>query len=337
MKIWQMNSSLDFSGLRQVEAPTSPPRPGEASVRLKAASINHRDTIIARGYYPFPVSPNVIPLSDGCWEVTAVGEGVTRVKPGQRVINIFARGWLEGPLEQWMWDTGFGAALDGTLTQQTNLPAEALVPIPDSLSDFEAATLPCAGVTAWNALFGFEPALKPGETVLTLGTGGVSIFAIQLAKAAGAKVIATSSSRDKLDRARKLGADVTIDYSCTPEWHQEVLTATNGRGADIVIEVGGPGTMVKSLSAVRYGGRIPVIGALSDPMGTINPGLLLMRQAGLHGVMVGSRRHTEELVRAVEVNHIQPVVDRVYKFDDAARAFPEMLEGKHFGKFVISA
>lgn len=336
MKAWKVNGTPDFTGFEMIDAPEMSPGPGEAAVRLKAASLNFRDTMIAQGQYPLPVSSDLIPLSDACWEVTAVGEDVSRVKPGDRVINIFARGWVDGPLEQWMWATGYGAELHGMLTQRRVLPAEVLVRVPDTLTDIEAATLPCAAVTAWNALFEHAPAPRPGSTVLTLGTGGVSVFAIQLAKAAGARVVATSSSPEKLARARALGADILIDYSARPDWDQAVREATAGEGADIVVEVGGPGTLARSLAAVRHGGRVALIGALSDPMANINPGLVLMAYAHLHAVMVGNRRHTEELVRAVSMNGIQPVIDRVYPFEDAVSAFRDMAASRHFGKLVIA-
>lgn len=336
MKRWTLNGSPNLDGFKLGPVTPCDPAPGEATVRLKAASLNFRDLMIAQGIYPLPVSPNVVPLSDGCWEVVDVGEGVTRVKPGDRVVNNFARSWINGRLEPWMWSSGFGQELDGVLTQSRNIPAEVLVHVPDTISDIEAATLPCAAVTASHALFGSVLPLLPGQTALVLGTGGVSTFALQLAKAAGARVIVISSSNAKLDRAKALGADVGINYRDHPDWEEKVREATGGIGVDVVTEVGGPGTLAKSLAALRHGGRVALIGALSDPMAVINPGLILMANGHVHGVMVGSRAHTETLVQMIAVNGIKPVIDAVYPFEEAVDAFRYLESGRHFGKIVIT-
>lgn len=336
MRAWRVTGSPDMTGFTLVDAPASRAGPGEVEVRLKAASLNYRDTMVAAGTYPLPVSPDVIPLCDGSWEVIAVGSGATRFKPGDRVINIYAQGWIEGPLESWMWATGYGTVPDGTLTQRRVFPEEVLVGVPDGIGDAEAATLPCAAVTAWNALFGHPPALQPGQTVLTIGTGGVSVFALQLAKAAGARVVTVSGSDEKLDRARSLGADTTINRREHPDWEHAVRAAIGGEGVDLVIEVGGPGTLARSLAALRHGGRIAMIGALADPMATVHPGLILLAHATVHGVMVGNRRHTQALVAAVAANGIRPAVDRIYPFEEAPQAFRDMTAGRHFGKLVIA-
>lgn len=337
MKAWRVKATSDISGFQLVDADVTPPSRGEASVRLLAAALNYRDVIVARGQYPVERTTPVIPMSDACWQVVSVGEGVTRVKPGDRAINTFTSTWMEGPLERWMWATGFGAQIDGVLTQQRNLPAESLVVVPDSLTDEEAATLPCAAVTAWNALFNSIAPLKAGQTVLTLGTGGVSVFAIQLAKAAGARIVATSSSDAKLKRARELGADILINYTSEPNWEKAVMDATGGVGADVVVEVGGPGTLEKSIASVRTNGRVVVIGMLADPTASIRPMMILGSTCIVHGIMVGNRRHTEELVAAITTNGIKPVIDKVYGFADAPTAFRELSAGRHFGKLAIKS
>ena len=260
---------------------------------------------------------------------------LTGCPPATGVINIFASGWLDGELEPWMWNSAFGAELDGVLAQSRTLSEEVLLPAPSNLSDTGAATLPCAGVTAWNALFWRPRPLLPGQIVLALGTGGVSTFAVQLAAAAGARVIVTSSSDDKLATMAEHGADTTINYRNNPDWDQAVLEATGGRGADVVVEVGGPGTLARSLAAVRHGGRVALVGALSDPLATINPGLILTSHAHVHGVMVGSRRDTADLIRFIEAADIKPVIHRSYGFEQAVDAYRDMAAGTHLGKLVI--
>lgn len=336
MKAWSCQTSEDFSGLSLIEVPPQKPGVGEVLLRLRAASLNFRDLMIARGEYPLPIATPVIPLADACWEVVEIGEGVSRVVPGDRAINTFVSGWLDGALEPWMWNTALGCELDGVLTQFKVLSEDLLVPVPDHLTDEEAATLPCAAVTAWNALFWRPQPLVPGQTVLALGTGGVSTFAVQLAKAAGARVIATSSSDEKLAKMASLGVDVTINYKTIPDWDEAVVEATGGKGADVVVEVGGPGTLPKSLNAVRHGGRIALVGALSDPMGTINPGHILTSHAHVHGIMAGSRKDTADLVQMIDTNRIKPYVYKSYAFDDAPQAFRDMAAGGHMGKLVIS-
>jgi NADPH:quinone reductase-like Zn-dependent oxidoreductase len=337
MRAWTVRGAEDLSGFELIDRPR--PKPGELEVglRLRAASLNYRDLMIAAGQYPLPVSQHVVPLSDACWEVVELGASVDGFQLGDRVINIFCRDWIDGPYEARMWPTAFGAEIDGVLVEERNMPATALVNAPPTLSDEEAATIPCAGVTAWTALFEGPLPLKPGQTVLTLGTGGVSTFALQLAKAAGARVIVTSSSDEKLKLARKLGADVLINYERTSDWDRVVRESTGGVGADLIVEVGGPGTLPKSLAALRSGGEVALVGALSEPQAGINPATILLAHAKVRGIMVGSRRHSRDLVRAIAQNGIKPVVHKVFDFAQAALAFSELRSGHHSGKIVIKA
>src|SRR5690606_32564352 len=294
--------------------------------RIRAASLNYRDLAVANGkYIGGPVARNVIPLSDGAGEVEAVGDGVTAFSPGDRVVATFTQGSPPAAL---------GSPLDGTLTEYAVFPADGLLPIPAHLSFEEAATLPCAGVTAWNALMEGK-ITRPGDTVLTLGTGGVSILALQIAKAAGARVIITSSSDEKLERAKALGADATINYRRTPDWEKEVLALTGGRGADHVVEVGGAGTLPRSLQAVGQRGEIVLIGVLTPPSGDLNPHALMPKNATLRGVFVGDKPMFEALNRAIDVNAIQPVIDEVFDFDSAPDAYRRLESAQHFGQLVI--
>lgn len=340
MKAWKhVTLAADFSGLVLTDVSEQQPGRGQIAVRLKAAALNFRDILIARRAYPFPVAPGVVPLVDGCWEVVAVGEGVDRLAAGDRIANSSIRGWIDGPLRPWMRSAGtFGADIDGTLTQTRLLDADMAVPLPPTISDVEGATLTCAGLTAWSTLMAHEPRLQPGQTVLTLGTGAVSLFVIQFAKAFGARVIVTSSSDAKLERAKALGADIGINYLTTPGWDVVVRDATGGEGAHIVVEPGGPPppTITKSLASVALGGRVAFMGTQGDPSDLIHPSLVFRAFANLHGVNVGSRRNMEDMVAAISVNQIHPVIDSVYDFDDGATAFRDFAKGKAFGKVVIT-
>lgn len=323
-EIMQGSTSLD--GLRLVERPKPAAGPGEVLVQIRAASLNYRDLAVAYGkYIGGPVARNVIPLSDGAGEVEAVGEGVTEFVPGDRVVATFTQGSPPAAL---------GSPLDGTLAEYAVFPADGLLPIPAHLSFEEAATLPCAGVTAWNALMEGK-ITRPGDTVLTLGTGGVSILALQIAKAAGARVIITSSSDEKLERAKALGADATINYRRTSDWEREVLSLTGGRGADHIVEVGGAGTLPRSLQAVALRGEIVLIGVLTPPSGDLNPHALMPKNATLRGVFVGDKPMFDALNRAIDVNAIRPVVDEVFDFDSAPDAYRRLESAQHFGKLVI--
>lgn len=324
-----------LENLNLVERDEPRPGPHEVVVKFHAASLNYRDLLFARGVYnPNPRFP-AIPLSDGAGEVSAVGDEVTRWKVGDRVCPIFMQGWIEGGCTPDKAATSLGGGgLDGVLREYGNFHESGLVRIPDHLSYEEAATLPCAAVTAWHALVNVGR-LKAGETVLTLGTGGVSIFALQFAKLHGARVIATSSSDEKLARVRELGADETINYKNTPDWDKEVLRLTGGAGVDHIVEVGGAGTLPKSINAARMEGIISVIGVLSQG-GGLDPMRVLMKLLRMQGIFVGSREMFEDMNRAIAVNQLKPVIDKTFPFDQAREALQYMESGSHFGKIVIT-
>ncbi len=282
---------------------------GEVVVKFHAASLNYRDLMFVKGTYNPRAKLPAVPFSDGAGEVVATGEGVTKWKVGDRVCPIFVQSWLEGPPSTQKNRSSLGAGdMDGVLREYGAFSEEGLVKIPEHLSFEEAATLPCAAVTAWNALV-ISGGLKAGETVLALGTGGVSIFALQLAKMHGARVFITSSSDEKLERARELGADETINYKKSPDWDKEVLSLTKKTGVDHVIEVGGAGTLSKSLASVRVGGQVDLIGVLASG-GDFNPLSVLMKGVRLQGIFVGSRRMFEDMNRAIEANHLRPVIEQ---------------------------
>jgi NADPH:quinone reductase-like Zn-dependent oxidoreductase len=333
MKAFQYESfSLD--GLKQVDLPEPQPGPQEVAVRFRAASLNYRDLLFAWGVYNPKAQFPAIPLSDGAGEVVAVGSEVTRWKPGDRVCPIFTQGWLEGPYNAAKAGTTLGGGdLPGVLREVGAFNEQSLVRIPDYLSFEEAATLPCAAVTVWNSLVVFGN-LKAGETVLTLGTGGVSMFALQLAKLHGARVITTSSSDAKLERVRAMGADETINYKTHPAWEKEVLRLTDGVGVDHVVEVGGAGTIGKSIASARIAGKIGVIGVLAQGEG-VNPMFLLMKTLALQGIFVGSREMFEHLNAAITTAKLKPVIDRIFAFDEAVEALRHMETGSHFGKIVL--
>jgi NADPH:quinone reductase-like Zn-dependent oxidoreductase len=320
--------------LKITERPDPRPAFGQVLVKVHAVSLNFRDLMVVKGQYNPRLKMPMIPCSDAAGEVVAVGEGVTRVKPGERVCGIFMQGWLGGEISEAAARTALGGAIDGVLAESVVLNQEGVVPIPGDLSFEEAATLPCAGVTAWHALV-TRGQIKAGDTVLTLGTGGVSTFALQFGVASGARVIVTSSSDEKLARAKSLGAWETINYKTTPDWHERVRKIT-GVGADHVIEVGGAGTMMKSLGAVRMGGTVSVIGVLSGGGAEVSPLPVLMKSLRLQGIYVGSREMFEAMNRAIVSHAIRPVIGRVFKFEQAREAMRHMESGSHFGKIVIS-
>ena len=310
--------------------------PGEVLVRLHAASINYRDIMIVSGTYNPRMRMPAVPFSDAAGEVEAVGEGVSRWKAGDRVMPIFAQRWFDGQSseEKRRTSLGAGSQWDGVLREYAVFNEESLVAIPDHLSFIEASTLPCAAVTAWNALT-VSGNLKAGETVLTLGTGGVSVFAVQLAKLSGAHVISTSGSDDKIAKLHDLGADETINYKTREDWDTAVLELTGKRGVDHVVEVGGAGTLARSINAVRVGGHVAMIGALTGP-GEFNPTSVFMKAIRLQGIFVGSRTMFEDLCRAVLSSKLEPVVDRVFDFDQVREALHYMESGSHFGKVVVT-
>jgi len=327
MKVFEIaQGSTSIDGLRRAERPMPSPGPGQVLVRMRAASLNFRDLAIVTGNYPGgPVTRDVIPLSDGAGEVEAVGDGVKRFVRGDRVVATFTQGSPPAAL---------GSPLDGTLAEYAVFPEDGLLKFPGHLSFEEAATLPCAGVTAWNALMEGK-VVRPGDTVLTLGTGGVSIFALQIAKLAGARVVITSSSDEKLERAKRLGADATVNYRTHPSWAEQVLELTDSRGADHIVEVGGAGTLPQSLKAVAQRGEIVLIGVLTPPTGELNPHPLMPKNATLRGMLVGDRTMFEALCRAIDVNRLRPVIDEVFDFDAAPEAYRRLQSAKHFGKLVI--
>jgi NADPH:quinone reductase-like Zn-dependent oxidoreductase len=319
-----------------VDRPDSAPEPGQVLVRVRAASLNHRDLLIARGHFGGPLKDDLIPLADGAGEVVALGAGVTRWKVGDRVAGSYFQTWQAGPFRADYFQHMLGAgSTDGMLAQLVALPDTGVVRIPSHLSYEEAATLPCAGLAAWNALMEPSPRQRPGAAVLILGTGGVSIFAAQLALAAGLRVIATSSSADKIERLRELGVTDTINYRETPEWQLEVLRLTRGEGVDQVIEVGGGGTLARSLEAVRSGGTVSLIGHLTGTEGELNPFPILVKAVRLQGVVVGSIRTFEDMSRALEEIASRPVIDEILPLHRANEALARMETASHFGKIVV--
>ena len=335
MKAYQLQAGTGIAGLQLIERLERAPTVNEIRVRIVAASLNHRDLSFARGLFNNSPGHPIIPLVDGCGEVAAVGAEVTRFKVGDRVITSYYPRWIDGPLSLSKTALSFGTQFDGTLAEEIVASEEAFVLAPRSLRAAAAATLSCAGLTAWNALF-VAGELTPGSSILLLGTGGVSLWALQLAKAAGLFTIVTSSQDEKLSRARSLGANATINYRTTPEWQDEVSRLTGGTGVDLVVEVGGEGTLVRSLKATGPGGTVVVIGRVSGGGGvTIEPGMLIGGGKRLVGVTTGSRAMLEQLVRFVDVNRISPAIDKVFPFAEAAAAYNYLASGQHFGKVVI--
>ena len=311
------------------------PGPGQVLVAIRAVSLNYRDLAVVTGRYPRGSSQPVVIASDGAGEVVALGEGVTGWKIGDPVAGSFFQKWINGPFRREYGASALGGPIDGVLTEFRVFDQEGLVRVPEHFSYAEAATLPCAALTAWNALV---PAchVQAGDTVLLLGTGGVSIFGLQFAKLHGARVMITSSSDAKLERARALGADETINYRTTPDWDQEVLRLTGGQGADIVLEVGGGETFPKSMNSVRASGQIAVIGVLTGVAGTIPVGLIGLQTLSVHGIYVGSVAMFEDMNRAITANRLRPVIDRTFAFDQTGDALRFLQSAQHFGKIVIS-
>jgi NADPH:quinone reductase-like Zn-dependent oxidoreductase len=338
MRRHQIRDPRGIGSIENVEVDAPRPGPGQVLVEMKAWSLNYRDLAMPRGGYPgnekVKRAPPLVPLSDGAGEVVAVGPGVSQFAPGDRVVTSFFQRWVDGELTQDGHGSALGGALDGVLAEQVVLDEVGLVAAPPSLSHEQAATLPCAAVTAWAALCAAPT--TPGQNVLLLGTGGVSIFALQLAKAMGARVIITSSSAHKLEQARRLGADELINYVEQPAWAERVLALTGGVGVDHVLEVGGLGTLQQSIRATRISGTVSLIGVLSgQPEHNPSPLELMFKRQTLRGIYVGSRRMLEELCRAIEVNRITPVIDRTFGFSEVQEAYRYLKAGQHFGKVVI--
>ncbi len=320
--------------LALVERAKPTPGPGQALVRMRAASLNYRDFMMVIGAYNPRLKRPMVPLSDGVGVVEEVGAGVTRVKQGDRVAGCFFQKWIEGPPTREKSNTALGGSIDGVAAEYVVFSEDGLVQVPASLSDEQAAALPCAGVTAWHALFGHAPAV-PGDTVLLQGTGGVSIFALQFALLAGMRTIITSSSDEKLAHARQLGAHETINYKTTPNWDEPARKLTGGAGVDHVIEVGGTDTLARSIKALRVHGAISVIGVLSGADAGIAPVSVLVSCARIQGIFVGSRHMFEQMNRAIEFHKVKPVIDKTFDWTDLKNALLYMESQKHFGKICL--
>ena len=334
MKAFEIKTYGDPNGLSLVDRSSLSPGAGQVLVRIRAVSLNYRDLIVVRGQYDRNPQVGRIPCSDGAGEVVAVGAGISRFKPGDRVVGCFFQAWLGGRFKAEYHRSALGGAIDGVLAEEVLFDQEGLLPLPELYSFEEGATLPCAALTAWQSLV-VRGRLTAGESVLLLGTGGVSIFGLQLAKAAGAKAIVTSSSDEKLKRARQLGADEVINYRSTPEWGKEAVRLSGVDGVDHVIEVGGAGTFQQSVRASRFGGNIGLIGILSGKEATTEIFSIVPKILNVFGVYVGSREMFEEMNRAMEINGVHPVIDRVFPFAQAREAYRYLESGAHFGKVCI--
>jgi NADPH:quinone reductase-like Zn-dependent oxidoreductase len=332
MRVVQIDGGFGLDRLRPADRPDPVPGPGQVLLRLHAAALNYRDLLTVRGEYNPKYTLPLVPCSDGCGEILAVGDGVKRVTVGERVLPIFAQRWIAGRPTRERLRSTLGGPLDGTLAEQIVLDAEGVVPAPEHLTPEAAATLPCAGVTAWSALV--EGAVQPGDTVLLQGTGGVSLFALQLVQLFGARAIVTSSSEAKLERARALGAWATLHYPSTPDWGKQAWRLADG-GVDLVVEVGGAETLEQSLAAVRPGGTICLLGVLAGATASISLTSIFMQQVRVQGLLVGPRENLEALVRAVTRHRLQPIVDSTFELDAAREAFDHLAAGRHFGKVAL--
>ncbi len=332
MRAYQLPQAGGIDALVKAELPTPKPGPRQVLVKVAACSLNFRDLAIVLGTYRMPVKPNLVPLSDGAGEVVEAGAGVTRVKVGDRVAGCFFQRWVGGAMAADTHTSALGGGIDGMLAEYAALEEDGVVKLPAHLSYDEAATLPCAAVTAWHAL-AEHARIVAGQSVLVQGTGGVSIFALQFARLMGAQVIVTSSSDHKLARAKELGAAQGVNYMTTPEWDKAAVEWSGG-GVDHVVEVGGPGTLAQSLRAIRIGGKITLIGVLSGAA-EINPMLIFSRRANLQGISVGSMQMFEAMNRAIAASGLRPVIDKVFAFDQAPAAYRHLQSARHFGKVVI--
>jgi NADPH:quinone reductase-like Zn-dependent oxidoreductase len=333
MRAYHLPGPTGVETLKEVDLAMPKPKRGQVLVKVHACSLNYRDLAIASGSYRMGSKPDLIPLSDGAGEVVEVGADVTRVKAGDRIAGCFFQRWIGGDAGVTAAPSALGGAIDGMLAQYVALEEGGVVRIPAHLSYQEAATLPCAAVTAWNALM-VHGGLIAGKTILVQGTGGVSIFGLQIARMMGANVIVTSSSDAKLARAKSLGATHGINYKTTPDWDKAAVELTGGVGVDQVVEVGGAGTFVKSLGALRMGGKLSLIGVLSGAA-EINPMLIMGRRANIQGISVGSTQMFEAMNAAIAANGVKPIIDKVFGFGEAKAAYAHLKGASHFGKIVI--
>ncbi|KAK3714960.1 hypothetical protein LTR37_007450 [Vermiconidia calcicola] len=341
MKQWTVTGKGGFDDLKLDEkAPVPEVGDKDVLVKFHAASLNYRDLIITKGQYPFPVKDNVVPGSDGAGTVEAVGKQVTRFQKGDKVLTLFTQGHIAGSLDAKTLAGGVGGTVDGVLRQYGAYDEHGLVHMPSNLNFLEGSTLSCAAVTAWNGLYGLKSReLVAGDCVLTQGTGGVSMFAVQFAKAAGATVIATTSSSEKAEKLKQLGADHIINYKDEPNWGEAAKKLTGGRGVQHILEVGGPATMRQSINAIAIDGVISIIGFLGGGKGENEPGFLdcLMHMCTVRGILVGSRQQFEQMNKAIEGNNIKPVVDqKTFKLEETKEAYQYMWDQKHLGKLCIS-
>jgi len=336
MKAMRIEGEWGLENLKRVDLADPEPGPGEVVIGMEAVSINPRDLILAGGGYGrVGGSPPLIPLCDGAGRIVAIGDGVTDFAVGDMVCPTYSRLWMRGLASPDAYKGAHGGPLDGTAQEMMLIPANAVVRAPHHMSAEEAATLPCAAITAWNAL-AEQGDVKPGDKVLVQGTGGVSLFALQFAKAMGAEVYLISSSDEKLERAKAMGADHLLNYGDVPDWHKSILKMTDGKGVDHVVEVGGSGTLEKSTAVVRYSGTISMIGVLGGASGEFGLGRVVTRNLRLQGVTCGSKEMFEKMVRALELHQIRPAIDAAAEFQlkDLAKALKSLPEGKHFGKIV---
>ncbi len=336
MKVFQVQNNWSFDDLKLAERPLPDAGPGQVRLKMLASALNYRDLLVPKKGYGSRMKPlPLIMLSDGVGVVDQVGEGVGSVKPGDRVCPLFFQNWPGGEANEARLGSSLGSELDGTMAEYMVLPAAGVAAVPAFLDEYQAASLPTAGLTAWSALV-TEGRVKPGDTVLVQGTGGVSLFALQFAKMLGAQVICTSSSDDKLLRARALGADETINYVSTPDWGKAARAMAGGRGVDHIVEVGGQGTLPQSLRAVRPGGTISMIGVLAGSTMDASLGMVVTRHVRLQGITVGSADGFREMTRAIALHAMRPVIDKVFAFAELHQALQHLASGKHFGKICIS-
>jgi len=335
MKVFQIQDDWSMAHLRLATRPDPRPGPGQVLLRMKAASLNYRDLVVPmRGYGSHTGTLPLIPISDGVGVVLEVGAGVTRAKPGERVCPHFLQAWISGEPTPERLSRSLGGPVDGTMAEYMVLPEEGVSKVPAHLSDEQAASLPCAALTAWSAIVTHDN-LGPGSRVLVQGTGGVALFALQFAKLRGAQVTVISSSDEKIARAKKLGADAAINYRATPEWYKATRELTAGRGYDHILELGGEKTLPQSLRCIRPGGTLSMIGVLSGGLLSAPLGLVVTRQVRLQGITVGNRDGFEAMLRAIEQHQLQPVTDKVFQFEQLKEAMAYLKSGAHFGKICI--